>query len=142
MLQRCLGDRFGYVSVERPQIRQLAAEDPAGFPDLYRPPVILDEIQYAPQSMPHIKERLDSDRGRTGQYVLTGSQNLLLMEQVSESLAGQVAALQMQPLSRREIDDEPDRLLPWDGGGELREDSPDAYVGCLLKSQPTKAFMA
>lgn len=128
LLRRHLGDDFRYVSVERPQVRQLAADDPAGFLDLYRPPVILDEIQFAPQLMPYIKERIDSDRRRMGQYVLTGSHNLLMMQQVSETLAGRTAVLQLHPLSRREMDGDAGRLLPWDTGGEIRETSPDAFV--------------
>ena len=78
------------------------------------PPVIYDEIQYAPDLLPFIKEMIDEDRLRTGQFLLTGSQNLLLMEKVTESLAGRVAMLSLLPLSRREVDGEPQLALPWE----------------------------
>src|SRR5450759_3827969 len=105
------GRNYRYVSLEQPPIRALARQDPGGFLDVYRAPVILDEIQYAPELLPFIKERIDADRGRMGQYLLTGSQNLLLMETVSETLAGRTAVLRLYPLARRELDGEPARPL-------------------------------
>ena len=83
---------------------------------MYPSPVIFDELQYAPGLLPYIKERLDADRGRAGQYLLTGSQNLLLVEKVTESLAGRAAMLRLLPLSRREAAGKP--LLPmiWQDG--------------------------
>ncbi|MFO7821240.1 MAG: ATP-binding protein [Lentisphaeria bacterium] len=122
-LRRELGDDYRYVSLEPLSVRQLALDDPAGFLDLYRPPIIFDEVQYAPGLLPFIKERIDSNRDAMGQYILTGSQNLLMMEQVSETLAGRTAVLQMHPLSHREIKGEPNRPLPWFYTGELHEDT-------------------
>ncbi len=90
-----------------------AVEDPRGFLDLYPPPVIFDEVQYAPDLLPYIKERIDADRSRTGQYLLTGSQNLLLAEKVTESLAGRAAMLRLLPLSRREAVGNPLSPLIW-----------------------------
>ncbi len=127
LLKRRFGDCFRYVSVERPAVREFARRDPQGFLDVYRPPVILDEIQHAPQLLPNIKERIDRDRSRMGNYILTGSQNLLMMEQVSESLAGRCAVLQLYPLSRRELAGEPERPLPWETGSEVGETSSDAF---------------
>ena len=75
--------------------------------------VIFDEVQYAPGIMPYIKERIDSHRDQAGQYLLTGSQNLLLEEKVTESLAGRVAVLRLLPLSRREAEGRPLALVPW-----------------------------
>lgn len=69
---------------------------------MYPPPAILDEVQYAPDLLPYIKERVDANRTEYGQYLLTGSQNLLLMQQVTESLAGRAAILRLLPLSQRE----------------------------------------
>jgi predicted AAA+ superfamily ATPase len=71
--------------------------------DLYPPPVVYDEIQYAPELLPYIKEWVDAHRDRAGQFLLTGSQNLLLMQQVPESLAGRAAVLKLLPLTQREI---------------------------------------
>ena len=69
---------------------------------MHPPPVIFDEIQYAPELLPYIKERIDARREARGQYLLTGSQNLLLARQVTESLAGRAAMLRLLPLSQRE----------------------------------------
>ncbi len=128
LLREQFGRNYRYVSLEQPPIRTLARQDPGGFLDVYRAPVILDEIQCAPELLPFIKERIDADRGRRGQYLLTGSQNLLLMETVSETLAGRTAVLRLYPLARRELDGEPALPLPWEPVQELREMDPDAFV--------------
>ena len=114
LLKRLFSGSYRYVSVESPDIRAIAAEDPRGFLAAHPPPVILDEVQYAPGLLPYVKERIDADRGRTGQYVLTGSQHLLLVEKITESLAGRAAMLRLLPLSFREIRGEPWARLPWE----------------------------
>lgn len=114
LLTRLFGRRARYVSLETPDVRAAAAADPRGFLDLYPPPVILDEVQYAPDLLPYIKERIDARRATAGQYLLTGSQNLLLMAQITESLAGRAATLRLLPLSGRELAGQPDRPLPWE----------------------------
>jgi len=91
-------------------------EDPRGFLQMHAPPVILDEVQYAPILLPYVKERIDAHRDRTGQYLLTGSQNLLLAEKITESLAGRAAMLRLLPLSRREAEGNPQASLPWELG--------------------------
>ncbi len=67
----------------------------------FSPPVLIDEIQYAPQLLPHIKMAVDRER-TPGQFWLTGSQQFHLMQGVSESLAGRVGIVQLLGLSRRE----------------------------------------
>jgi predicted AAA+ superfamily ATPase len=114
LLQHLMGDRYRYVSLEPPDVRVAASEDPRGFLEMYRPPVIFDEVQYAPELLPYIKEKIDANRDMSGQYILTGSQNLLLMEKVTESLAGRAAILRLLPLSRREIEGRPGSPLPWE----------------------------
>lgn len=104
------------ISLEAPDVRAAAIRDPRGFLDLYGPPVIYDEIQYAPDLLPYIKERVDARRDEPGQFILTGSQNLLLMQQVTESLAGRSAVLKLLPLTQREVAGEPARALPWETG--------------------------
>jgi predicted AAA+ superfamily ATPase len=99
-------------------VRLAAAEDPRGFLDAYPPPVILDEVQCAPDLLPYVKERIDAARSKRGQYLLTGSQNLLLMERVTESLAGRAAMLRLLPLSRREIEGRPRAALPWESNAK------------------------
>jgi predicted AAA+ superfamily ATPase len=114
ILRHLFGEKSRYVSLETPDTRAAALEDPRGFLEMYSPPVIFDEVQYTPDLLPYIKERIDSDRHRSGQYLLTGSQNLLLMEKVTESLAGRAAMLRLLPLSRREDEERPAFPLPWE----------------------------
>jgi len=95
-------------------VRASAVEDPRTFLEMYPPPVIFDEVQYTPELLPYIKEKIDADRYKSGQYLLTGSQNLLLMEKVTESLAGRAAMLRLLPLSRREAEERPQLSLPWE----------------------------
>jgi predicted AAA+ superfamily ATPase len=108
------GEKYTVVSLEPPDVRVSALNDPRGFLGLYPPPVVFDEIQYAPGLLPYIKEEIDKRRNQAGQYILTGSQNLLLMQQVTESLAGRVAVLKLLPFSRWELFQIPSRSLPWE----------------------------
>ena len=114
ILRRLFGRHCRYVSLEPPDIRASALQDPRGFLEMHRPPVIFDEVQYSSDLLPYIKERIDADRSRKGQYLLTGSQNLLLSEKVTESLAGRTAVLRLLPLSRREAEGRPHMTLPWE----------------------------
>ena len=114
LLQHLFGTGHRYVSLELPDVRASAAEDPRTFLELNPPPVIFDEVQYATALLPYIKERIDADRDMTGQYLLTGSQNLLLMERATETLAGRAAILRLLPLSQRESDRRPEAALPWE----------------------------
>ena len=114
LLRHLFGERCRYVSLEPPDVRAAAAVDPRGFLEMYAPPVVFDEVQNAPDLLPYIKERIDANRARAGQYLLTGSQNLLLMERVTESLAGRAAILRLLPLSRREAEGNPQAALPWE----------------------------
>ena len=114
LLRHLFGQRCRYISLEPPDVRAAAAEDPRSFLELYPPPVIFDEVQYAPDLLPYIKEMIDANRARKGQYLLTGSQNLLLAEKVTESLAGRAAMLRLLPLSRREAEGHPRAALAWE----------------------------
>jgi len=114
ILQHLFGERCHYVSLEPPDVRASAEEDPRAFLEMHPPPVIFDEVQYAPDLLPYIKEKIDADRHKTGQYLLTGSQNLLLMEKVTESLAGRAAMLRLLPISRREAEERAQLSLPWE----------------------------
>lgn len=130
LLQTLFGRDCRYVSLELPDVRTAATEDPRGFLGMYPPPVIFDEIQSAPDLLPYIKEHIDTHRERAGQYILTGSQNLLLSEKITESLAGRAAMLRLLPLSFREAEGHPRAGLPWDPQGPYRTGS-DAYEGDL-----------
>ncbi len=114
LLKHLFGTRIPVVSLEPPDVRIAAVTDPRGFLNLHPPPVVFDEIQVAPNLLPYIKEQVDAYRDRPGQFILTGSQNLLLMQQVTESLAGRAAVLKLLPLSRWEVDLQPQRKLPWE----------------------------
>lgn len=114
ILQRLLGDQFGHVSLDLPENQRLASTAPREFLAKHRDPVIFDEVQQAPGIIPYLKAAIDEERGRKGRYILTGSQNLLLAEAVTESLAGRVAILRLFPLSRREVARRPDEPLPWE----------------------------
>ena len=114
LLKALFSQEYGYVSLELPDLRAAAMEDPRGFLEMYPPPVIFDEVQYAAQLLPYIKEKIDAHRDRTGQYLLTGSQNLLLVEKITESLAGRAAMLRLLPLSHREAEGNPQAHLPWE----------------------------
>lgn len=102
LLRHCLKS-YQYVSLDDVLIRNLAESDPVLFLQTYLPPLIIDEIQYAPGLLPYIKIQIDAHRREQGQYVLTGSQIFPLMKGVSESLAGRIAIFQLYPLSWDEI---------------------------------------
>lgn len=116
LLKHLFGNSHTYVSLEPPDVRAAATADPRGFLDIYRPPVILDEIQYAPVLLPYVKEQIDADRSAKGRYLLTGSQNLMMMSKVTETLAGRSAILRLLPLSFNELAGDPDARLPWESG--------------------------
>ncbi|PKP54778.1 GTP-binding protein, partial [Candidatus Atribacteria bacterium HGW-Atribacteria-1] len=90
-----------FVSLEDPDIRIRAKEDPLGFLNQYRPPLIIDEIQYVPELLSYIKTKIDENR-KPGQWLFTGSQNFVLMHNISQSLAGRAAILFLLPFSLSE----------------------------------------
>lgn len=91
-----------YVTLDYPVLRNLARTDPELFLQQYTSPVIIDEIQYAPELLPYIKIKIDENR-MNGMYYLIGSQMFHLMKDVSESLAGRAGIIQMYGFSRSEI---------------------------------------
>lgn len=127
LLKRLFAKRCRYVSLETPDVRAAALEDPRGFLEVHPAPVIFDEVQYAPDLLPYVKEKIDAHRDKCGQYLLTGSQNLLLMERITESLAGRAAMLRLLPLSRREAEGRPQAPLPWESKRQSRSDTGHSY---------------
>jgi predicted AAA+ superfamily ATPase len=101
-LVRYLFPDYNYVSLENLDSRGLAQEDPRGFLQDYPPPVIIDEIQRAPHLFSYLQEKVDLNPG-AAQYILTGSQQFLLMESVSQSLAGRVITFKLFPFSYSEL---------------------------------------
>lgn len=96
-----------YVSLEEPDIRQIALTDPRGFLSNYPNGAILDEIQNVPDLFSYIQTRVDENRKI--QFVLTGSSNFLLMERISQTLAGRTAVLHLLPFSFDELNQTEDR---------------------------------
>jgi len=103
LLKRLAGEDRSYVSLDDPDIRNMAKTDPALFMQRFTPPILIDEIQYAPQILPYIKMSVDSS-GKKGDFWLTGSQAFHMMKNVSESLAGRVGIVNLLGLSGSEID--------------------------------------
>lgn len=91
-----------YVSLDDLNMRAMAKTDPKMFLQLHKPPVLIDEVQYAPELFTYIKIHVD-EHHNPGDFWLTGSQIFRLMRGVQESLAGRVALLHMSPLSQREM---------------------------------------
>jgi len=91
-----------YVSMDDPSLRLMATDEPEIFFQNHKPPIIIDEIQYAPQLLSHIKIMIDKKRRACGQFLLTGSQVFPLMAGVGESLAGRIAVFNLLSFSLRE----------------------------------------
>lgn len=90
-----------YVSLDDLMARELAQNDPALFFQTYKPPILIDEVQHAPQLFERIKLICDNTEG-TGQFWLTGSQQYSMMKHVRETLAGRIGILELYSLSQRE----------------------------------------
>ncbi len=101
LLRHLAGVSRRYVSLDDPGLRELAVSDPGLLLERFPPPILIDEIQYAPQLLPIIKLRIDAHR-EPGAFWLTGSQQFQLMKGVSESLAGRLAVLRLLGFSQRE----------------------------------------
>ncbi len=91
-----------YVNLELPDVREYALEDPKGFLGQYPTGVVLDEVQKCPELLSYIQAIVDESEQK-GQFILTGSENLLLSSKVSQSLAGRTAILHLLPLSLSEL---------------------------------------
>lgn len=101
LLKALLQRTHRIVSLENPDVRLRAREDPIGFLAQHAPPVIFDEIQYVPELLSYIKTRIDEHRA-PGQWICTGSQQFSLMQGVAQSLAGRAAVLTLLPFSYAE----------------------------------------
>ena len=131
-LVRYLFSDYSYVSLENLDSRGLAQEDPRGFLQDYPPPVIIDEIQRAPHLFSYLQEKVDLNPG-AAQYILTGSQQFLLMESVSQSLAGRVITFKLYPFSYSELRQRPEDT-DLDGIFTVKKDAvcPDTGIEDIL----------
>lgn len=93
---------YEYVNFEDPDVLQMAKEDPRLFLNRYQGKAIFDEVQRIPELFSYLQNHVDS-HNKEGMYILSGSQNFLLMEKLSQSLAGRTAILKLLPFSKSEI---------------------------------------
>lgn len=107
LLNQLSDDSRKRITLDDLQMRKLAKEDPELFLQLNTAPVIIDEVQYAPELFSYIKMAIDNG-APSGSYWLTGSQSFKLMELAQESLAGRIALLSLSSLSQNEIDEQID----------------------------------
>jgi len=105
-LQHLQEDNRSYVSLDSLKNQELAKADPELFLQRFKPPLLIDEIQYVPELLPYIKIMVDAER-KPGMFWLTGSQQFQMMKGVSESLAGRVGIVNLLGLSNRELDGKP-----------------------------------
>lgn len=101
LLQHLFPD-YQYVTLENPDIRERALNDPQGFLNTYSGRVILDEVQQTPQLFSYLQSKVDNDR-QMGQFILSGSQNFQLLQSNTQSLAGRVAMFKLLLLSFQEL---------------------------------------
>lgn len=94
--------KLPYISLEDLDMREFAEKDPRGFLNNYQKGVILDEIQKVPTLFSYIQSIVDGKK-KNGQFILTGSQNFLLYEKISQTLAGRTAILNLLPFSMEEL---------------------------------------
>ena len=94
-----------YLSLDDLRVRRAAIDEPAAFFELNPPPLFIDEVQYAPALFHYIKILLDKSK-KKGEFFLTGSQSFVLMENITESLAGRAGVLELLGLSLRETRNE------------------------------------
>jgi predicted AAA+ superfamily ATPase len=108
-----LKPEYSYVNLEDLTNREFAKNDPRGFLNTYKNGVIIDEIQYVPELFSYLQVFTD-ERNQVGEYIITGSQNFLLMQQISQSLAGRVALFTLLPFSYQEIKNTAYQYSTWE----------------------------
>lgn len=116
------GQNRTYVTLDNLMARQLAKTDPVLFFQTYPPPIIIDEVQYAPELFGQIKVLCDESE-ETGRFWLTGSQQYAMMRNVRETLAGRLGLLELFSLSKNERD------------GIVFENELDFSLSCLMERQ-------
>lgn len=112
-LSKFVRPSYKYVNLENLSDREFAKTDPIGFLQSYSNGVIIDEIQNVPSLFSYLQIVTD-ERNINGEYIITGSQNFLMMEQITQSLAGRVALFTLLPLSINELDSTPYKVTNWE----------------------------
>ena len=129
LLEMCAGEGRNYVSLDEPEARNMAKNDPGLFIRTHKPPLTIDEVQYAPNLFTEIKIVVDREK-KKGMYWLTGSQKFHMMRGITESLAGRVGIIDMLGLSQAERDGraaESEPFMPdpgWIERSRVRVDGP------------------
>ena len=100
---RRLFPNYEFVSLDLPTEAEQAEKEPRSFLEAHKPPVIIDEVQYAPGLFRYLKVAVDANRNWSGRFLLTGSRKFTLMKSVSESLAGRADIVELETLSLAEI---------------------------------------
>lgn len=101
-LSKKMFPNYTYVSLENIDLRQRAIQDPRGFLEHYGPHVILDEVQRVPELFSYLQQIVD-ENDQKAQYILTGSSQFLLIEKITQSLAGRIATFKLYPFSYTEL---------------------------------------
>jgi uncharacterized protein len=112
-LSKIVRPNYKYVNLENLSDREFAKTDPLGFLETYKNGVIIDEIQNVPSLFSYLQVVTD-DRNINGEYIITGSQNFLMMEQIVQSLAGRVALFTLLPFSMRELENTNYKIKNWE----------------------------
>jgi uncharacterized protein len=112
-LSKIVKPNYKYVNLENLSDREFAKTDPMGFLQTYQNGVIIDEIQNVPSLFSYLQVVTD-ERNRNGEYIITGSQNFLMMEQISQSLAGRVALFTLLPMSIQELENTAYQPISWE----------------------------
>jgi uncharacterized protein len=127
---------YAYRSLESPDHRAFALEDPRGFLGQFAGNVILDEVQRAPDLFSYIQTLVDAE-DHPGRFILTGSHNFLLMEKISQSLAGRTAVLHLLPFSEAELLGRPP--MPIEKIGQISQPAAGAS-GDAVEEKPPNVF--
>jgi predicted AAA+ superfamily ATPase len=101
-LLRELFDDYQYISLENPDTRAFATDDPVGFLNTYNQKIIFDEVQRVSSLFSYIQSRVDESK-KMGQFILSGSQNFHLLNSITQTLAGRVALFKLLPLDFSEL---------------------------------------
>lgn len=101
LVRKCFPN-YAYASFEDTDVRHKAEQDPRGFLNQYTKGAILDEVQRVPHMFNYIQTQVDANK-KSGQFIITGSSNYLMHENITQSLAGRVALLRLLPLSMNEL---------------------------------------
>jgi predicted AAA+ superfamily ATPase len=102
LLRRLFEKTHRYVTFDDPLVREQAVSDPRLFMENLGERAIIDEIQYVPQIVSHLKIAIDTDRQKKGKFLLTGSEQFTMIKNLGDSLAGRVAILELLPFSFEE----------------------------------------